>query len=71
MLYLVDVDGIGLFPLALPLLLVALGDSLGGFAGLGGGFPRSLGWHDDTSDLKSARKPSDQRNTANRMDKSS
>ena len=45
MLYLVDVDGIGLFPLALPLLLVALGDSLGGLARLGGGFSRSLGWH--------------------------
>ena len=45
-LYLVDVDGIRFFPLALPLLLVALGDSLGGFAGLGGGFSRSLGWHD-------------------------
>ena len=33
---LVDVDGIGLLPLALPLLLVALGDGLGGLARLGG-----------------------------------
>ena len=44
-LYLVDVDGIGHFPLTLPLLLVALGDSLGGLARLCGGFSRSLGWH--------------------------
>ena len=39
---LVDVDGIGLLPLGFPLLLVSLGDGLGGFAcSLSGG----LGWH--------------------------
>jgi len=32
---LIDVDGIGLLPLAFSLLLVALGDSLGSFARLG------------------------------------
>merc|ERR1719193_582255 len=34
---LVDVDGIGLLPLAFPLLLVALGDSLGSFSRLSSG----------------------------------
>ena len=44
---LVDVDGIGLLPLALPLLLVALGDGLGGLARLGGSLSGGLGWHVD------------------------
>ena len=35
---LVDVDGIRLLPLLVPLLLVSLGDSLGGFAGSLGSF---------------------------------
>ena len=34
--HLVDVDGIGLLPLSLPLLLVSLGNLLGGLARLGG-----------------------------------
>merc|ERR1712210_295053 len=40
---LVDVDGIGLLPLALPLLLVALGDGLGGLARLGSSLSGGLG----------------------------
>ena len=44
---LVDVDGVGLLPLVLLLLLVALGDGLGGLAGLLGSFSRDLGRHDD------------------------
>ena len=44
---LVDVDGIGLLPLALPLLLVALGDGLGGLARLGGSLSGGLGRHVD------------------------
>ena len=44
---LVDVDGIGLLPLALPLLLVALGNLLGGLARLGGGLSGCLGRHVD------------------------
>merc|ERR1719347_1813245 len=51
--YLVDVDGIRLLPLALPLLLVALGDRLGSFATLGCGLARSLGRHSRVG-LKSA-----------------
>ena len=53
---LVDVDGVGLLPLVLLLLLVALGDGLGGLAGLLGSFSRNLGRHDDrlvTSDVLS------------------
>ena len=46
---LVDVDGIGLLPLALPLLLVALGDGLGGLARLGGSLSGGLGRHGDGS----------------------
>ena len=42
---LVDVDGVRLLPLSLALLLVALGNRLGGFARLGSSFSRSLGWH--------------------------
>ena len=45
---LVDVDGVGLLPLVPLLLLVALGDGLGGLAGLLGSFSRNLGRHDDT-----------------------
>ena len=44
---LVDVDGIGLLPLALLLLLVALGDGLGGLARLGGSLSGGLGRHGD------------------------
>ena len=44
-MYLVDVDGVRLLPLALSLLLVALGDGLGSFARLGCSFSRSLGRH--------------------------
>ena len=44
---LVDVDGVGLLPLVPLLLLVALGDGLGGLAGLLGSFSRNLGRHDD------------------------
>ena len=43
---LVDVDGVGLLPLVPLLLLVALGDGLGGLAGLLGSFSRNLGRHD-------------------------
>ena len=43
---LVDVDGVGLLPLVPLLLLVALGDGLGGLAGLLGSFSRDLGRHD-------------------------
>ena len=50
---LVDVDCVGLLPLALPFLLVPLGDSFGGLARLGGSFTRSFGGH--CEDLKSAR----------------
>ena len=42
---LVDVDGIGLLPLALLLLLVALGDGLGGLARLGSSLSGGLGRH--------------------------
>ena len=42
--HLVDVDGIGLLPLGL-LLLVSLGDGLGSLAGLLGGLSGSLGGH--------------------------
>ena len=42
---LVDVDGIGLLPLALPLLLVALGDRLGSFTRLCSRLSRILGRH--------------------------
>ena len=42
---LVDVDGIRLLPLLVLLLLIALGDSLGGLAGLGSSFSRGLGRH--------------------------
>merc|ERR1719347_2275691 len=51
--YLVNVDGIRLLRLALPLLLVALGDRLGSFATLGCGLARSLGRHSRVG-LKSA-----------------
>ena len=44
---LVDVDGIGLLPLALPLLLVPFGDGLGGLARLGSSLSRGLGRHRD------------------------
>ena len=43
--HLVDVDSVALLPLALTLLLVPLGDGLGGFAGLDGGLGRGLGRH--------------------------
>ena len=43
--YLVDVDGIRLLPLALPLLLVPLGDCLCSLARLGSSFSRGLGRH--------------------------
>merc|ERR1712115_737989 len=44
---LVDVDGVGFLPLVPLLLLVSLGDGLGGLAGLLGSFSRNLGWHND------------------------
>ena len=44
---LVDVDSVGLLPLSLLLLLVTLGDGLGGLAGLLGSFSRNLWWHVD------------------------
>ena len=44
---LVDVDGIGLLPLALLLLLVSLGNGLGSLARLGGSLSGGLGWHGD------------------------
>ena len=44
---LVDVDGVGLLPLSLLLLLVALGDGLGGLARLGSSLSGGLGWHGD------------------------
>ena len=43
---LVDVDGVGLLALAVP-LLVSLGDVLGGLASLLGGLSRGLGGHGD------------------------
>ena len=43
--YLVDVDCVGFLPLALPFLLVPLGDSFGSLARLGSSFTRSLGRH--------------------------
>ena len=42
---LVDVDRIGLLPLSLTLLLVTLGNSLGGLARLDCSLARSLGRH--------------------------
>ena len=42
---LVDVDGVGLLPLLLSLLLVSLGDGLLGLARLLGGLSRNIGWH--------------------------
>merc|ERR1719153_1716216 len=53
--HLVDVDCVGLLPLSLPLLLVTLGNGLGGFARLGSSFTRSLGWHSQVG-LKSLKK---------------
>ena len=44
---LVDVDGVGLLPLVPLLLLVALGDGLGGLARLGSSLSGGLGWHGD------------------------
>ena len=44
---LVDVDGIRFLPPLVLLLLVSLGDSLGGFSCSFGSFSRSLGWHVD------------------------
>ena len=44
-LHLVDVDGVGLLPLTLPLLLIALGHSLGSFASLGRTLSRGLWGH--------------------------
>ena len=46
-LYLVDVDGIGLLPLALLLFLVPFSDRLGSFTTLDSSLARSLGWHDE------------------------
>ena len=43
--HLVDVDGVGLLPLLLALLTVALGDVLRSLAGLLGGLSGGLGWH--------------------------
>merc|ERR1719452_237901 len=43
--HLVDVDGVRLLPLALALLLVTLGDGLGGLARLGSSLAGSLGRH--------------------------
>ena len=45
--HLVDVDGIGLLPSQLLLLLVSLVDGLGGLAGLLGSLSRNLWWHGD------------------------
>ena len=45
--HLVDVDGVGLLPLALLLLLVSLGNGLGSLARLGGSLSGGLGWHGD------------------------
>ena len=42
---LVDVDGVGLLPLSLALLLVSLGDGLLGLAGLLGSLSRGFGRH--------------------------
>ena len=60
--HLVDVDGVGLLPLVPLLLLVALGDGLGGLAGLLGSFSRNFGRHGDglvTSDVLSEEHRSD------------
>ena len=46
-LYLIDVDGIGLLPLALLLFLVPFSDRLGSFPTLDSSLARSLGWHDE------------------------
>ena len=45
--HLVDVDGVGLLPSQLLLLLVSLVDGLGGLAGLLGSLSRNLWWHGD------------------------
>ena len=45
--HLVDVDGIGLLPSQLLLLLVSLLDGLGGLSRLLGSFSRNLWWHGD------------------------
>jgi hypothetical protein len=44
---LVDVDGVGLLPLSLPLLLVALDNGLDSLAGLGSALLGGLGRHGD------------------------
>ena len=46
--HLVDVDGVGLLPLSLLLLLVSLGDGLS-LARLGSSLSGGLGWHGDGS----------------------
>ena len=51
---LVDVDCVGLLPLSLALLLVTLGNSLGGLARLGGSFTRGFGRHFE-SNFESAK----------------
>ena len=43
--HLVDVDGVGLLPSLLLLLLVSLGDGLGSLARLLRSFSGNLGWH--------------------------
>ena len=50
--HLVDVDGVALLPLALALLLVPLGDGLGGFTGLDGSLGRGLGRHGGESKVR-------------------
>merc|ERR1711962_1561820 len=45
--YLVDVNGIGLLPLALLLFLVTFSDRLNCFSTLDSSLARSFGWHDE------------------------
>ena len=54
---LVDVDGVGLLALAVP-LLVSLGDVLGGLASLLGGLSGGLGGHGDWMGIKKVMMPS-------------
>ena len=61
-IYLVNIDSVRLLPLALPLLLITLGDSLSSLSRLGSSLSRGLGRHRDgwvgTGELLPPARPS-------------
>ena len=50
--HLIDVDGIGFFPLVLLLLLISLGDGFGSLARFGSSFSRGLWRHVDSMSVQ-------------------